>query len=75
MKAQRIRLAIAENIPLFFTLMRMCPCEVDIEQGRRKVNGKSIGVFSLDLSAPLTVIFYGEIDRGLGKQLKSFRID
>ena len=41
-------------------LTSKCPCEVLIKSGKYVVDGKSImGVFSLDLSKPLTLEIHG----------------
>ena len=48
--------------------------DVDLESGRYKVDGKSIlGIFSLDLSQPLTVEVYADNCEDLLEKLKEFK--
>ena len=50
--------------------------DVDLESGRYKVDGKSIlGIFSLDLSKPVTVEVYSDNCDDLMEEIKPFIIN
>lgn len=45
-----------EKVKKFIKITNVFTCDVDVEQSKYKVDGKSlIGVFSLDLTKPVTV--------------------
>ncbi len=67
MKKVEIRLSLAENVKNFVNVVNRYPFDVDLRAGRHVVDAKSIlGIFSLDLSRPVTV----EIDEGGGNAEK-----
>lgn len=46
------------NIKIFTSAAMKMPCDIDVTSGRYKVDGKSLmGLFSLNLSKPVTVEF------------------
>lgn len=56
----QIALASIQEVRQFVNAASRSPCEVDVCAGRYVVDGKSImGLFSLDLSRPVTVRLYG----------------
>ena len=56
----QIALASIQAVRQFVNAASRSPCEVDVCAGRYVVDGKSImGLFSLDLSRPVTVRLYG----------------
>jgi len=70
-----IRLDTIDKVKHFSHLMLLCPCEADLLAERYVINAKSImGIFSLDLSRPLTMRIYGEPDGELLQALAPYRI-
>ena len=60
----------------FVNLASKCRDDVTIGSGRFKVDAKSImGLFSLDLSKPLKVEFYGNIPYEVREGMKKFMIN
>ena len=56
----QVSLASIEEVRQFVNAATHSPCEVDVLSGRYVVDGKSImGLFSLDLSRPVTVRLHG----------------
>jgi len=61
MKTVNIKLSMAENVKRFVNIVSKYPYEIDIRSGRHVVDAKSIlGIFSLDLSKPVTVEIYSD---------------
>lgn len=61
MKTVNIKLTMAENVKKFVNIVSKYPYEIDIRSGRHVVDAKSIlGIFSLDLSKPVTVEIYSD---------------
>lgn len=64
------------DIKDFVNLVSKCGDDVTIGRGRFKVDAKSImGLFSLDLSQPLKVQFYGDIPYEVREGMKKFVVD
>ena len=64
------------DIKDFVNLVSKCSDDVAIGSGRFVVNAKSImGLFSLDLSKPLKVEFYGDIPYEVKEDMKKFIVD
>ena len=60
----------------FVNLMSKCSGDVTIGSGRFAANAKSImGVFSLDLSKPLKVEFYGNVPYEVQEGMKKFIVN
>jgi len=52
---------MAEQVKQFVNIVSRCNCEIDLRSGRHVVDAKSIlGIFSLDLSRPLTLEIQGD---------------
>ena len=61
MKTVKIRLGGVEEIRAFVNAAAMYEYDIDLRGGRYVVDGKSImGIFSLDLSAPIEMVVYGD---------------
>lgn len=61
MKSVMIRLDTAEAVKKFVNLTARCDFDLTLKSGKYVVDAKSIlGIFSLDLSKPLTVEIYGD---------------
>lgn len=57
----QVLLSSVADVKDFVDAASACPSEVDVLSGRYVVNGKSImGLFSVDLSAPVTVAVQGQ---------------
>ena len=61
MKSVSIRMSLAENVKTFVNIINHYPYDVDLRSGRHIVDAKSIlGIFSLDLSKPITMEVYAD---------------
>ena len=59
MKSMTISLEMAQRVKEFVSVTQNCECEILLKSGKYVVDAKSIlGIFSLDLSQPLTVGIY-----------------
>ena len=73
MKSVNIRLSLAENVKAFVNLVNRYPYDVDLRAGRHVVDAKSIlGIFSLDLSKPITLEVYSDDCEDLLNDIKPF---
>ena len=61
MKSVMIRLSLVENVNKFVNIVSRYPFEMDLRAGRHVVDAKAIlGIFSLDLSRPITLEIYSD---------------
>ena len=61
MKSVVIKLSLAENVKQFVNVVSAYPYDMDLRAGRHVVDAKSIlGIFSLDLSKPITLEVYAD---------------
>ncbi len=73
MKSLKISLEMAQKVKEFVTLTQACDYEILLKSGKYVVDAKSIlGIFSLDLSKPLTVEIYSDDCAELLAQLQNF---
>ena len=73
MKSVNIKLSLAENVKLFVNVVNHYPYDMDLRAGRHVVDAKSIlGIFSLDLSKPITLEIYSEDCGDLLEDIKPF---
>ncbi len=73
MKSVMIRLSLVENVNNFVNIVTRYPYEMDLRAGRHVVDAKSIlGIFSLDLSRPITLEIYSDDCSDLLEQIKPF---
>ena len=73
MKSVNIRLSLAENVKTFVSVVNHYPYDMDLRAGRHVVDAKSIlGIFSLDLSKPITLEIYSEDCGDLLNDIKPF---
>lgn len=64
------------DVKEFCNLCLKCIDDVEVHGGRYTVSGKSImGLFSLDLSLPLEVEFYGNIPYEVKEGMKKFIVN
>ena len=64
------------DIKEFVNLASKCPCDVVVKSGHYMVNAKSImALFSLDLTKPLKVEFYGDVPCEVREGMKKFIVD
>ncbi len=62
-----------ENIKEFVQIVERCPYDVDLVSGRYVIDAKSImGIFSLDITKPLTANIHCESCDDLLKELTPF---
>ncbi len=73
MKSVQIRLSLVENVNKFVNVVSRYPFEMDLRAGRHVVDAKSIlGIFSLDLSRPITLDIYSDDCEKLLEEIKPF---
>ena len=73
MKSINIKLSLAENVKTFVNTVNRYPYDMDLRAGRHVVDAKSIlGIFSLDLSKPITLEVYTDECDDLMNDIKPF---
>ena len=73
MKSVNIKLSLAENVKTFVNTVNRYPYDMDLRAGRHVVDAKSIlGIFSLDLSKPITLEVYCDECDDLMNDIQSF---
>ncbi|MGN0822687.1 MAG: HPr family phosphocarrier protein [Candidatus Gallimonas sp.] len=73
MKSIKISLEMAQKVKEFVAITQESECEILLKSGKYVVDAKSIlGIFSLDLSKPLTVEIYCDDCEELLKKLSKF---
>ena len=72
MRAVNIKLSLAQNVKSFVNIANRYPYDIDLRVGRHVVDGKSIlGIFSLDLSKPITLEVYNDNCDDLMEDIKT----
>ena len=75
MKTVQIRLSLVENVNRFVNIVGRYPFDMDLRAGRHVVDAKSIlGIFSLDLSRPITMEIYEDNCDDLLKEIQPFMV-
>ena len=75
MKSVMIRLSLVENVNKFVNIVTRYPFEMDLRAGRHVVDAKSIlGIFSLDLTRPITLEVYSDECDELLKEIEPFLV-
>ena len=75
MKSVMIKLSLVENVNNFVNIVTRYPFEMDLRAGRHVVDAKSIlGIFSLDLSKPITLEIYSDECEALLEDIKPFLV-
>jgi phosphotransferase system HPr-like phosphotransfer protein len=73
MKSIKISLEMAQRVKEFVNITQDYPCEILLKSGKYVVDAKSIlGIFSLDLSQPVTVEVYDDNCDEVLVKLKKF---
>ena len=73
MKSMTISLEMAQRVKEFVAVTQNCECEILLKSGKYVVDAKSIlGIFSLDLSKPLTVEIYSDNCEDVVAKLANF---
>ena len=76
MKSVMIKLSLVENVNNFVNIVTRYPFEMDLRAGRHVVDAKSIlGIFSLDLSKPITLEIYSDECEALLEDIKPFLVE
>lgn len=75
MQKVNLMLDSIERVKTFVELISRYPFDADLVSGRYTVNAKSImGIFSLDLSRPATLVIHSEDCAAVLEQLKEYQI-
>lgn len=75
MQKVTIRLNLAENVKAFVNAVNRYPFDMDLRSGRHVVDAKSIlGIFSLDLSKPISLEIASEDCDALLEDIKPFLV-
>ncbi len=73
MRSANIKLSLTENVKTFVNIVSRYGYDVALRSGRHCVDAKSLlGIFSLDLSKPVTVEVYNDSCDDLMAELKPF---
>ena len=73
MKSIPIKLSFAEEVKTFVNVVSRYPYDMDLRAGRHVVDAKSIlGIFSLDLSKPISMEIYADDCDDLLNDVKPF---
>ncbi len=76
MKSVMIKLSLVENVNNFVNIVTRYPFEMDLRAGRHVVDAKSIlGIFSLDLSKPITLEIYCDECEALLEEIRPFLVE
>ncbi len=75
MKEIQIKLSNIQDVRDFVNIVVMIDYEVDLAQGRYLIDAKSImGIFSLDLLSPITVIAHSDDVAEFFDKLSKFKL-
>ncbi len=75
MKSIPIKLSFAEEVKTFVNMVNRYSYDMDLRAGRHVVDAKSIlGIFSLDLSKPITLEVYADDCDDLAEDIKQFTV-
>ena len=75
MKSLTVQLTTTESVKKFVDIVSRYAFDIDLRSGRDVVDAKSIlGIFSLDLSKPITLEIQSEDCADLLEQLKDFAV-
>ncbi|MBR5231650.1 MAG: HPr family phosphocarrier protein [Clostridia bacterium] len=75
MKSIPIKLSFAEEVKTFVNIVNRYDYDMDLRAGRHVVDAKSIlGIFSLDLSRPITLEVYADSCDELERDITQFKI-
>ncbi len=75
MKSIPIKLSFAEEVKTFVNIVNRYPFDMDLRAGRHVVDAKSIlGIFSLDLSRPISLEVYTDECDELERDIAQFKI-
>ena len=73
MKTVKININTINDVKNFVSIVSRCDYDVDIVSGRYAIDAKSImGIFSLDLSKPLTLTIHSSDPDAVVAALKDF---
>ncbi len=75
MEKYEIKLTLPESVKRFVNIMNKYDFDMDLRAGRHVVDAKSIlGIFSLDLSKPITLDIYSDTCDDLIADIQPFTI-
>lgn len=70
-----IVLSSYDKVRSFVALANTLPYDIELVSGKKKVNGKSIvGIFSLDLTKPLTVVAHTDSIAVISRKLQPYAL-
>ncbi|MCL2866831.1 MAG: HPr family phosphocarrier protein [Clostridia bacterium] len=73
MKSYTIKLSLAESVKQFVNIVNRYSFDMDLRTGRHVVDAKSIlGIFSLDLSKPITLDVYTDDVGDIAEAIEQF---
>ena len=75
MKEKQIKLTNIQDVREFVNIVVLTEFEVDLAQGRYLIDAKSImGIFSLDLLSPITVVAHTDSADEFFDKIKKFEV-
>ena len=76
MTKTKVMLDSINAVKKFVSIVSMCEYDVDLVSGRYAVDAKSImGIFSLDLSSPITLVAHTDDAGKFFDEIKEFIVD
>ncbi len=76
MKEMKIKLFTIQEVREFVNMVILADFEVDLVQGRYIIDAKSImGIFSLDLLSPITVVAHTEGGAAFFESIEKFKAE
>lgn len=76
MKSILLKMSFAEEVKTFVNIASRYPYDMDLRAGRHVVDAKSmLGIFSLDLSQPITLEVYADECDDLINDLKQYILE
>ena len=72
----KVNLGKISDVKQFVSVMNSIPVDASLYSGRYIIDAKSImGIFSLDLSSPIEIVFHGKISDEDFEKIKPFVVE
>lgn len=72
----KVNLGKISDVKQFVSVMSSIPVDASLHSGRYIIDAKSImGIFSLDLSSPIEIVFHGKISDEDFEKIKPFIVE
>ena len=72
----KVSLSKINDVKKFVEVMNDCPIEADLISGHYVIDAKSLmGIFSLDLSNPIEIVFHDRLSDSEYEKIKEFVVE